>query len=83
VVEDRRLGRADAARVVVDGDGMQDLGEDFALDAACPFLDEPQAEVNVAEQLALDSREKKRPAVELADAAGVVQQRGGEQDVRS
>ena len=83
MVEDCRLRRADAARVVVDGDGVQDLGEDVVFEAARPFLDEPQAEVDVSEQLAFGGREKERPAVELADAPAVVQQRGGEQDVRS
>jgi hypothetical protein len=83
VIEDRGLRCADAARVVVDGDGVQDLREDAVVEAASPFLDEPQAEVDVAEQLAFVGREKERPAVELANAPGVVQQRGCEKDVRS
>jgi hypothetical protein len=44
-------------------------------------LDQPHAEMNVAEQPALVGESERRPTVELPGAADVVQQRGGEQQV--
>ena len=45
------------------------------------LLDQAQAEVDVAEQAALLGRPERRPALELARAADVVEERGGEQQV--
>ena len=44
-------------------------------------LDEPEPQVDVAEEPPLDGRAEARPGAELARAADVVEQRGREQEV--
>ena len=53
VVEHGRLGGASAPRVVVAGDRVQELGAHVLGQLARALLDQPQAEVDVAEQPAL------------------------------
>ena len=65
VVEDCRLGRPRSARVVVDRDAMEELGELRSLQSLSALLDQPQAEMHVAEQAALVGRRERRPARQL------------------
>ena len=51
---------------------MQELGEDRAVEPLSSLLDESEAKVDVAEELALGCREEERPAVELGVRATVV-----------
>ena len=81
VVEDGRLGGAGRVAVVVSRDGVQQLGPGRGLERLAPLLDQPQAEVDVAEQLPLGSRPEGRAAAELARAAHVVEERRGEEQV--
>ena len=60
---------------------MQQLGAHLRVERLGPLLDEPQAEVDVAEQAALLGRPEGRAAAQLADAPDVVQQRRGEQQI--
>jgi hypothetical protein len=73
MVEDSGLCRSRRPRVVVDGDRMEELGEDRAGDPCRALLDQPHAEVDVAEELALVGGEEERPAIELAHPAHVVE----------
>ena len=54
--------------------------KNLGLEAAGAILDQAQAEVDVAEEPALDRGQEEGPPVELAGAAGVVQERGREQE---
>ena len=83
VVEDGGLCRPRGPGVVVRADGVQNLGEDAAVEPVGALLDQAQAEVDVAEELALGGREEERAAVELADAPDIVEKRGGEKQVRA
>ena len=74
VVEDARLGGPRRC-VVMRRDRVQHLRRCVVL------LDQPQPEVDVAEQPTLVRRPERRPAPELAHAADVVEERGGEQEV--
>ena len=64
-------------------DRVQHLGGHVRLEPTRALLDQAQAQVDVAEEPPLRRRQEERPAVELAGAAGVVQERRGEQDVCS
>ncbi len=81
MVEHGRLGGSRGARVVVRRDGVQELREDGALDSLGALFDQSQPEMHVAEQFPLGSREEERAPVELANAAGVVEQRGGDEKI--
>ena len=76
-----RLRSAGRARVVVGRNRMQELGAHVGLEGGGASFHEAQTEVNVAEEPTLLGRAKRRPLRELARAAKVVQQRGGEQEV--
>ena len=82
MVEDSGFRGPDSAGVVVRGDRVKNLGENVSGDAARSLLHEPEAQMDVPEQLALGRGEKERPAVELAHPADVVEQGRGEEDVR-
>jgi hypothetical protein len=81
VVEDGCLGRSRRPRVVMSGDDVEQLGGHVRIEPARPFLDEPEAEVHVAEEAAFRGREKERAAVQLPHPARVVEQRPGEEQV--
>jgi hypothetical protein len=83
VVENGGLRRADRARVVVDRDCVEHMGKDVRLQASSLLLDEPEPQVDVAEELPLSRGKEKGAAVELADTPHVVEERRGEQDVAS
>ena len=75
MVENGRFGGACRAHVVMAGDGVQQLG------GRAELLERPQPEVYVAEQPPfLRGREDRRPP-QLARAADVVDERGGEEQV--
>src|ERR671917_417884 len=75
VVEDGRLGRPRGARVVVRGDGVEELGADVRLERGGALLDQPQAEVNVPEEPPFGRRGEERPASELLGPPDVVEER--------
>ena len=81
MVQDRGLGGSRCGAIVVTCDCVQELGEDGRIEVAGALLDRAQAEMDVAQQAALLGLAEGRPAAELADAADVVQQRGGEEEV--
>src|SRR4029450_9133545 len=83
VVEDCGLRRLRGRRVMVGTHRVQQLGQEGAVESLGALLDEAQAEVDVAEELALGSREEERAAVELPHPAGVVEKRGGKEEVRA
>jgi len=61
---------------------MQELGPDGGFEWARPLLDQAQAEVDVAEQAPLLGRAEGRASGELNGSSDVVQEGGGEQEVR-
>ena len=62
MVEDSRLGGARGVAIVVRGDRVQELGERVAVEPGGALLDQPQPEVDVAEQAPfLGRREKTGP----------------------
>ena len=75
MVEDGRLGCARGADVVVAGDRVQQLG------GSAELLEQPEPEVDVAEQASLVGRREDRRPPELARPADVVDERRGEQQV--
>jgi uncharacterized protein (DUF1015 family) len=77
VVEDSCLGRAGRPDVVVAGDCVQQLRWSVEL------LERPQSEVDMAEQASFLGRRKDGRWAELAGAADVVDERGGEQQIRA
>ena len=81
VVEHRSLGRPSRLPVMVDGDRVQELAPDVGVELACPLLDQPQAEVNVAEQTTLLGLAKRRSAAQLARSPDIVQQRRRQQQI--
>jgi hypothetical protein len=81
VVEDGCLGRSRRPWVVVHGDPMQKLCEDVVGDSGPLLLHQPQSHMDVAEELPLLGGQEERAAVELADAADIVQKGGCEQEV--
>ena len=72
VVEHGGLGRPRAARVVMHGHGVEQLGPHLDLQRRRALLDQPQAEMDVAEQPALVRRAERRPALELERPADVM-----------
>ena len=58
----------------MDRDGVQQFRPDFSLQRRGPFLDQPQAEVDMTEQSALLGRAEGRPALELQRPPNVVQE---------
>jgi hypothetical protein len=62
-------------------DGMQELDAELRLETAGAPLDQAKTEVDVAEELPLRSREEERAAVELERSAGVVEERGRDEEV--
>ena len=81
MVEARSLGGSGRAGVVVARDGVEQLGARALVELRRPFLHEPQAQVDVAEQAAFLRDLESRARLELARAADVVKERGGEQQV--
>jgi hypothetical protein len=62
---------------------MEKLGEYDGGDAFRPLLDEAHAEMDVAEELSLVRGEEERATVELVHAAGVVEERSRDEQVRA
>ena len=62
-------------------DGVEELGEDRGVEVARALLDHPQSEVDVSEQATLLGLTERGAGSELADAADVVEERRGEQEV--
>ena len=62
-------------------DRVQELGENRGIEVAGPVLNHAQAEMDVAEKPALLGLAEGRAAAELADAADVVEQCCGEQEI--
>ena len=62
-------------------DGVEQLGAHGRLELGGAFLDQPEPEMDVAEQAPFLGLAEARPGLELARAADVVQERGGEQQV--
>ena len=83
MVKASRLGGACGAGVVMTGDRVEQLGARSLVELRCAFLHEPQAEMDVAEQAPFLRDLEPRPRLELARAADVVEQSGGEQQVRA
>jgi hypothetical protein len=68
---------------MVDGDSVQQLGAKLRLQGGRALLDEPQAEVDVAQQPAFVGDAERRAALELDRPADVVQQRCREHEIGS
>jgi hypothetical protein len=83
VVENGRFGRPRGAGVVMDGDRVEELGEYVPGHAGRALLDQAQAQVDVAEELALVRGEEERPAVELAETPHVMEEGRGHEEVAS
>ena len=81
MVEHGGLGRVRRLAVVVNCNGMEELGPDSGVESGGSLLDQAQAEMDVTEQAPLLRRAKRRPAAELEGAADVVQERGGGEEV--
>jgi hypothetical protein len=75
VVEHGRLGGASRTHVVVAGDRVQELG------GRAELLEGAQPEVDVAQQASLIGRREERRPAELLDAADVVDERRGDEQV--
>jgi hypothetical protein len=65
----------------VSGDRVEQLGEHGGIDVPSSLLDQACPEMDVAEQLALGGRGKKRRRAELTYPTDVVQERSGEQEI--
>lgn len=83
MVEDSCLGGSGGGTIVMTGDRVQELGEHRRIDVARALLDHPEPQVDVAEEAPLSGLPERRATTELADAADVVQERGGEEQVGS
>jgi Protein of unknown function (DUF1015) len=83
VVENGRFSRPRGAGVVMDGDRVEELGEYVPGHAVRALLDQAEAQVDVAEELALVGGEEERPAVELAEAPHVMEECCGHEEVAS
>src|SRR5207253_9330998 len=81
VVEDGGLGGTRRAQVVVTRDGVQQFGAHLCLEGCGPALDQPQAEVDVAEQPTFGDLPKCRSRPELDGTADVVEERGRDKQV--
>ena len=75
------LGGARSLPVVMDGNGVEQLGPNLGVEARRPLLDQAQAEMDVSEQAPFLGLAECRTAAELDRAADVVQQRRGDQEV--
>src|SRR5829696_10258341 len=78
VVQNRCLGASSGAGVVMNGHRVEQLGANRCLEYRSAILDQPQAQMHVAEQPALLGRSKRWPALELERPADIVHQCGGE-----
>jgi hypothetical protein len=83
VVENGRFGGSRGGPVVVARDGVEELGEDGGVEVPRTLLNRPQAEVDVPQQATLLRLAKCGATPELSDAADVVEQRCGEQEIVS
>ena len=63
------------------GHCVQQLGEDCGIEIASALLDHPKSEMDVAEESAFVRLAKCRAGTELADPAGVVDERSGKDNV--
>jgi hypothetical protein len=63
------------------GDCVQQLGARVGLDAAAPFLDHAQPEVDVPEHAAFIGLPESRPCSQLRDATDVVEESSGDQQI--
>ena len=63
------------------GDGVEQLGEGGGIEIARALLDHSQPQVDVAEQASFLGLPESRPGSELADAADVVEECGGQDEV--
>src|SRR5439155_7139008 len=83
VVEDGRLRGAGGSGVVVARHRVHELRERFRLETGRALLDQPHTEVDVAEQTPLGGRLERRSRRELSRPADVVEERGGDEEVRA
>ena len=67
--------------IVVRGDGVEELGAHLGLEAGSALVDQPHAQVDMAEEGTLDRRPVERAAVELDRSARVVEDRSGDEEV--
>jgi hypothetical protein len=81
VVENSRLGRSRRGTIVVAGDSMEKLCDDGGIEVPRALLDHPKAEVDMSEEATLLGLAKRGAYAELPDAADVVEERRGEQEV--
>jgi Protein of unknown function (DUF1015) len=81
VVEGGRLGRPRGPGIVVHGDCVEQLGQHVSGQTFCTLLDQAQAQMHMAEELSLVRGQEERAAVELEEAADVVEKRGGHEQV--
>ena len=66
---------------MVDGDGVDDLGQHAALEASGLRLDQPDPELNVSEQAPFLGRREGRAPPELQRPARVVEDRGCDEQI--
>jgi hypothetical protein len=81
VVQDGGLGRPGRAGVVMRRDRVKQLRLRLRVERLGTLLDQPEPEVDVAEQPALRGLAETGAGAELRGAADVVEQRGGEEQV--
>ncbi len=81
MVENCRLGRFRRGPVVMARDDVEKLGEDGGVEVTRALLDHPKSEVDMSQEATLLRLAKCRADAELADAADVVEERRGEQEV--
>ena len=74
MVEDGRLGGTCRGPIVVGCDRMEELRENGRIEVARALLDQPQAEVDVAEEAPLVRRPERRARPELTDSTDIVHQ---------
>jgi hypothetical protein len=66
---------------VVDGDGVDDLGEGGRVERLSPRLDQTDPELDVAEEPALVGGPEVRRRAELVCSAGIVEERRCEEQI--
>jgi len=81
VEEHRRLGCASVAEIMVDGDAVEQLGSLARGQAFRVLFDQPQPEVDVAQQAAFVGGCERRPARKLERPSNVVDERSGEEQL--
>ena len=81
MVEDGGFGRPGRAAVMVRSDGVDELGAEGGVEPAGVLLDEPDAEVDVAEQATLGGGCEPGRGAELDRSPCVVDERRGEEKV--